>query len=128
MSTTPAARICRAWRCQSQTIDSPRGLIHASRDGDVALCGRTIPDGWWLDWSGTQAVTCAKCAKEMPIERLSYNDALLALGLYVYAASAFIRCDHPNEAFREQVNERLTGLVDAVDSVAFGGDEDGRHD
>ncbi len=54
----------------------------------------------------------------------AYNEALLALGQYVYAESAFIRCDHPDPAFREMVNERLTGLVDAVDSVEFGGDID----
>lgn len=53
-----------------------------------------------------------------------YDEAMLALGQYVFETSAFIRCDHPNEAFREQVNERLTGLVDDVDSVAFGGDEE----
>lgn len=54
----------------------------------------------------------------------AYNDALLALGQYVYAASAWIRCDHPHRAIREQTNERLTGLVDAVDSAELGGDDD----
>ena len=49
----------------------------------------------------------------------AYNDALLALGQYVYAAAAWIRCDHPHPALREQINERLTGLVDAVDSAAM---------
>lgn len=58
----------------------------------------------------------------------TYNDALLALGQYAYANSAFIRCDHPHPALREQINEHLIGLVDAVDSAEFGGDGDGRHD
>ena len=49
----------------------------------------------------------------------TYNDALLALGQYAYANSAFIRSDHPHPALREQINERLTGLVDAVDSAAM---------
>lgn len=49
----------------------------------------------------------------------AYNDALLALGRYVYAAAAFIRCDHPSAAICAEVNERLTGLVDAVDSAAL---------
>ena len=49
----------------------------------------------------------------------AYNDALLALGQYVYAASAWIRCDHPRRAIREQTNEHLIGLVDAVDSAAM---------
>lgn len=49
----------------------------------------------------------------------TYSDALLALGQYVYANSAFIRCDHPHPALREQINEHLIGLVDAVDSAAM---------
>lgn len=54
-----------------------------------------------------------------------YDEAMLALGQYVFENSAFIRCDHQDQAFREMVNERLIGLVDAVDSAEFGGDDDG---